>query len=190
MIQRRTKAISISAFAVAFLWLAHTSVMAQYLGTLYSPYKVPDQKRDLCLNFQTGLNTSKFGPCDLRYGFLGIDNDFDWLQVGMSQDVRSVIKDLGPRSWNDSVDAPVVAPLPKLKPGQKRMVSIDASGADGGNRHNGPKVDPAFTRAIVGHMYVVHVVDEVSDYYALFRVDALEDRTCTISWKLIPTPQK
>lgn len=232
----RIRSISMSAFA--FLCLVPTNLMAQYVGTLYSPYKYPNQKLEHCLNFQTGLNTSKFGPCDLRYGFLGINNDFDWLQSSMGQEVRTVIKDLGPRSWTDSFDVPVVAPLPKLKPGEVRSVTIDASGADGTTgsagargssggstprvdpgsgvieakeimldsressptvfapapptppRQNKPKVDPAFTKAIMGHMYVVHVVDEVSDYYALFRVDALGDGTCTISWKLIPAPQK
>lgn len=234
----QVRSISMSAFAVAFICLVQTNLMAQYTGTLYSPYKDPNQKRELCLNFQTGLNSAKFGPCDLRYGYLGIDDDFDWLQVGMGQKDRTVIKDLGAKDWTDSFDVPAVAARPKLQPGELRTVSIDASGADGatgraGSRgssggstprvepgsgviqaketmldsresppsvfapaaptpisDNKPKVDPAFTKAIVGHMYVAHVVDEGSDFYALFRVDALVDRTCTISWKLIPAPQK
>lgn len=234
----RARSILMFAIAVSFLCLVPTSLVAQYTGTLYSPYKFPNEKRERCLNFQTGLNTLMFGSCDLRYGYLGINNDFDWLQVGMDQGVRSVIKDLGARNWTDSLDVPIVAARPKLKPGEVRTVTIDASGADGANgaagargtsggstprvdpgsgviqakeimidsrespptlfapapptprRDNKPKVDPAYTKAIVGHMYVARVVDEVSDYYALFRVDALGDGTCTISWKLIPAPQK
>jgi hypothetical protein len=169
--------------------------------------------------------------CDLRYGLLGINSDFDWLQGSSGQGARGVIKDLGSNTWTDDFKIPVVAALPMLKPGEQRQISIDVSGADGANgaagatgvnadddsrrpelspiaipqertlptpnpalqsssRHDGkPKIDPFFVKAIVGHMYVAHVVDDVSDYYALFRVEALEDQTCSISWKLIPTPQ-
>jgi hypothetical protein len=53
-----------------------------------------------------------------------------------------------------------------------------------------PPTSPIFVRAAVGHIYAVHVVDEGVDYYALFRVESLVsgDR-CTISWKLIPSPE-
>jgi hypothetical protein len=38
-------------------------------------------------------------------------------------------------------------------------------------------------------MYVVHVVDDKRDFYALFRIDALQPgNNCTISWKMIPPP--
>jgi len=61
-------------------------------------------------------------------------------------------------------------------------------------KHDGkPKVDPMFVRAVVGHLYVIHVVDEVRDFYALFRVESLQTGdNCTISWKLIeaPTPSR
>jgi hypothetical protein len=54
-----------------------------------------------------------------------------------------------------------------------------------------PKIDPIFARAVVGHVYVIHVVDDGADYYALFRVESLERGDhCTISWKLIPPPGK
>jgi hypothetical protein len=53
------------------------------------------------------------------------------------------------------------------------------------------KVDPLFVKAIAGHVYVIHVVDDSRDFYALFRVDALERGDyCTISWKLISDPPK
>ncbi len=52
-----------------------------------------------------------------------------------------------------------------------------------------PKIDPLFVKAIAGHVYVIHVGDDLRDFYALFRVDALErGDNCTISWKLIPEP--
>jgi len=57
-------------------------------------------------------------------------------------------------------------------------------------KHDGkPKVDPLFVKAIPGHMYVIHVVDDNNDFYALFRVEALESGdNCTISWKRISAP--
>ena len=226
------KSLLIMTAAILFLGLVPSNLKAQYSATLYSPYKHPNESRTLCLNFQTGLRPSARESCGLQYGLLGINNDFDWLQTGMGQGVRTVIKDLGKYDWNDRVDVPAIAALPKLQPGEKRTVNIDVSGADGANGAHGanasrvdpgsgviqakeiqldsrtprpvlfepapprpkqdgkPKVDPAFVKAVVGHMYVVHVVDEVSDYYALFRVDALENGACTVSWKLIPPPQK
>ena len=52
-----------------------------------------------------------------------------------------------------------------------------------------PKIDPVFVKAVVGHMYVIHVVEGDADFYALFHVESLVrgDR-CTITWKLIPPP--
>jgi hypothetical protein len=50
-----------------------------------------------------------------------------------------------------------------------------------------------FARAVLGHVYVIHVVDDTRDFYALFRVEALQrGDNCTISWKLIapPLPKK
>jgi hypothetical protein len=53
-----------------------------------------------------------------------------------------------------------------------------------------PKIDPVFVKAVVGHMYVAHVVDEQNDFYALFRVDALERGDyCVVSWKVINPPR-
>ena len=53
-----------------------------------------------------------------------------------------------------------------------------------------PKIDPVFVKAIVAHMYVIHVVDDVHDFYALFRVEALErGDNCLVSWKIIEAPK-
>jgi hypothetical protein len=59
------------------------------------------------------------------------------------------------------------------------------------NKHDGtPKIDPAFVKAVAGHVYVIHVVDDENDFYALFRVETIErgDR-CVVSWKLIEPPR-
>ena len=56
-------------------------------------------------------------------------------------------------------------------------------------RPAGIQTSPDMLRAILGHMYVLHVVDDRRDFYALFRVEALQrGSNCTISWKMIPPP--
>ena len=194
------------ALAVFILAITSSVVSAQKSGTLYSPMKYRNEPRSFCLNFKSGLSPSLAEPCDLRYGLLAINNDFDWLQISTSRESRGVIKDLGAYSWKDQFEVPVLTPLARLGPGQPRDVSIDVSGGDGAagspglspivasrqrQRFEGkPKIDPAFVKAITGHIYAVRVVDEKSDYYALFRIDSLGDGTCSISWRVIPSPKE
>jgi hypothetical protein len=193
--------------------------------TLYSINKHRGERRESGLNFENANGSGS--PADLRYGSLYVGDELDWFESSAAKGNRSVIKDLGPRKWSDEFDIPVVQPLAKLKPGEQRRITIDASGANGANGRNGapgsrldksseivipapsrtpdelppipeaapetgkrkPKVDPMFVRAVIGHMYVIHVVDEARDFYALFRVEALQrGDNCTISWRLIPTP--
>jgi hypothetical protein len=48
---------------------------------------------------------------------------------------------------------------------------------------------PMYVKAVAGHMYVIHVVDDENDFYALFRVDQLiRGDSCVVSWKLIDPP--
>ena len=206
--------------------------------TLYSDIKHRGEGRRSCLSLQPRPRlTPSSAPCDLRYGGLYAGDDLDWFSSLLGADSRSVVRDLGLLSWTDQFTVPAVAPLPKLKPGELRHVTVDTSGADGEDgapgargrdgapgqdgadaggivlprerserpeppnvaplaspprpRHDGrPKIDPVFTKAIPGHLYVIHVVDEVADFYALFHVDALErGDNCTISWRLIPNPE-
>jgi hypothetical protein len=78
---------------------------------------------------------------------------------------------------------------------RQRMPTIDSpvinsrAGSSRPKRDGKPKVDSLWVKAIVGHMYVIHVVDDTRDFYALFRVEALErGDKCTISWKLTADP--
>jgi hypothetical protein len=200
--------IRLLGMIVLTLLLVPTFVKAQQTGTLHAPERYKDQQVDFCLDFKNGLNGKKYGPCDLQYGLLGINNNFDWLQVANGGDTRSVIKDLGAHDWNEKFIVPVMAALPKLAPGEQRIISIDTSGGRGRNGTDvrpglpgtpglpgadggaNAKVDPAFIRAVAGHMYVVHVVDDThgNDFYSLVRVDKLGDLRCSVSWKVIPTP--
>jgi hypothetical protein len=52
-----------------------------------------------------------------------------------------------------------------------------------------PKIDPVFVKAVVGHVYVLRVVDGGDDFYVLFRVESLaRGDNCTITWKRVPPP--
>jgi hypothetical protein len=200
----------------------------QSTTTLYSLNKYEGKRgKDVerltfCLNFQAR------GSCDLWYGSLYVGEDHDWFEISAAQSNRSVIKDLGLKTWEEPFNIPVVNPLPKLKPGEERVIGVDASGADGADgapgapgrpgadadgvvrerpatqpaattvtrdpsrpkRDGKPKVDPIYVKAIVGHMYVIHVVDDTKDFYVLFRVEGIErGDNCTISWRLIDAPQ-
>lgn len=77
-----------------------------------------------------------------------------------------------------------------VRPKPRPPVSVDANKPSRKPKHDGvPKVDPIFVKAIVGHLYVLRVVDDENDFYVLFRVEALErGDNCTISWKQIPAP--
>jgi hypothetical protein len=57
-------------------------------------------------------------------------------------------------------------------------------------KHDGkPRVDSMFAKAIVGHMYVIHVVHDTDDFYVVFRVDEVErGSSCTVSWRFVPDP--
>jgi hypothetical protein len=92
--------------------------------------------------------------------------DRDTFEVTMVTDDRSRIKDLGELSWYDTFAVP----------------SLDA--------YPEPTREPS-VNAVVGHMYLVHSKDRDSDHYALFRVEALQPlQSVTISWKLIPEPER
>jgi len=92
--------------------------------------------------------------------------DQDNFDVTMVTDDRSRIKDLGELSWYDTFAVP----------------SLDA--------YPEPTRDPS-VKVVVGHMYLVHSKDRDSDHYALFRVETLQPlQSVTISWKLIPKPER
>jgi len=92
--------------------------------------------------------------------------DRDTFEVTMVTDDRSRIKDLGELSWDDTFTVPSLDAYPK--PTQEPSVNV-----------------------VVGHMYLVHSRDRDSDHYSLFRVEALQPlQRVTISWKLIPPPDR
>ena len=233
------KAILIIIGAVIYLsclnsqsWVSAQPATTESTVTLFSVLKHRGEQGKSCVNF---LSSPTLSECDLRYGALYAGADLDWFESSTAQGNRSVIKDLGAHEWNAEFKVPVVEPLAKLKPGEKRHITVDTSGADGADgagrrpaklgstddvfsrvlparndvpeyttlpppsietapasrpkRDGKTKTSPLYVKAIVGHVYVIHVVDELRDFYALFRVESLQrgDR-CTLSLKLIPAP--
>lgn len=226
------------AVSLSFKVAAQTSGLPEV--TLYSPNKYGHSSKRALFNFETGRLMRGNEAWDLNYGSLYAGDEVDWFHSSAAQGNRSVIKDLGALQWTSDFKVPVVEPLPKLKPGEQRNITVDTSGADGADGKPGapgkpglngepgasagfpnnevpdstsssaptdgaaqpskssrpkndgkPKVDPFFVKAVVGHIYVIHVVDEARDYYALFRVEAIQKGdNCTISWKMIPAPEK
>ena len=240
----KTKFFS-AIIGAAFVCLLLTiPVSAQETVTLYSPLKYNHDDSRAFFDFEKGEVAKRGAPWNLAYGLLRANEEFDWFQSSRSFGDRSVIKDLGRLEWTSRFVVPVIEPLPKLKPGEQRIVKVDVSGADGADgdsgrdatlgrsgwadpvnagpsklpthdiddtgvirtqpaadfapkiaprpkpKHDGkPRIDPFFVKAVVGHIYAIHVVNDTRDYYVLFRVEALtRGDHCTISWRLAPAP--
>ena len=103
--------------------------------TLYSPlyakFSHQQPRPRLCLDFDTGKLTSARGDqWDICYGYFYHGNDLDWLEVVGMNDTRTVIKDLGIHDWNEPLKVSTLEPLPKLKPGERRILAISFSGKD------------------------------------------------------------
>jgi hypothetical protein len=122
----------------AFVTLLLTiPVAAQDRATLYSPLQYNHDQSRAFFDFQKGEVAKRGAPWDLAYGLLRAGEEFDWFQSSGSFGNRSVIKDLGRLEWTSRFDVPVIEPLPKLKPGERRMVTVDVSGADGADGARG-----------------------------------------------------
>jgi hypothetical protein len=104
--------------------------------TLYSPlyphFSHHKPRPRLCLDFDTGKLTSARGDqWDICYGYIYHGNDLDWLEVVGTNETRTVIKDLGVHDWNEPLKVSTLKPLPELKPGERRNLTISFSGKDG-----------------------------------------------------------
>jgi hypothetical protein len=139
-------------------------------------------------NFRHGVRSDVEGwesltlnHAHLLYGSISVGGDTDWFSVSMGGEDPSRIKDLGELEWSD-VHYPHFLPAnPPLSSGI-RFPGINESFESSS--------DGRVTQAVAGHMYVVHIKNRESDLYAMFRVDALERNDhCTISWKVVPSPE-
>jgi hypothetical protein len=119
---------------------------------------------------------------DLAYGSMSI-GDEDWFSLHFGPDTRTVIKDLGEFRSQDTFDIPVLEPRPPVDK-SKWQPTIITSDVHGAWTRTGE-----FAKVILNHMYLMHVKDEWSDFYVMFRVDEFEQhKRCTISWRLFPAP--
>ncbi|MBI4470285.1 MAG: hypothetical protein HY650_13285 [Acidobacteria bacterium] len=162
----------------------------QQTVTLYPPRDKVTGKYDegrAQLSFKNGVRkVASDGQWDLGYGFAAINNE-DWFILHNSNENRTVIRDLGEFNWSDPFKVPVLEPLPLLAKGEKRQVTVDAS-ADTGRLWG--KTVNIMAKVVGGHLYVMRIKDEETDFYALFRVEVFEQGSyCTISWRIIPAPE-
>jgi len=116
---------------------------------------------------------------ELQYGNINLNGDSDWFTVTMTSDDRSRIKDLGVLQWSDIVEVPL---LP---------ASTELEGFRVPSKTETQDTSPNVARVVAGHLYVVHSKDSDSDFYTLFRVDnLLPSDQVSISWKVVPSPEK
>lgn len=157
--------------------------------TLYSRITHKDEGYGRsAFNFQHGVRSDVEGwegithnYAHLLYGSISVNRDTDWFSVSMGGEDPSQIKDLGELGWSDVYHTPFLPANPQLSSGI-RFPGINESFESSS--------DGRVTQAVAGHLYVVHIKNRRSNLYAMFRVDALEqsDR-CTISWKIVPSPE-
>jgi len=143
-----------------------------------------------CFNFKLGLlketlpkGIRKDAEWDLSYGFMSINYE-DWFILHYAS--RSVIQDLGERDWDHPGVVPVLEPLPPFSKDKPREVTIDAS-AD--THAKWARATHNMAKIVQGHMYALHVKNDIDDFYVMLLVDQLEQqKRCAISWRLVPAP--
>lgn len=158
--------------------------------TLYSriTYKEHDYGKS-AFNFEHGLRSDDeswarvaHGYAQLMYGSISFSADTDWFSVSMGGDDPTRIKDLGELQWSGVYSTPILYANPRQSTGitfPRPSESFEASS------------DERVTKVVAGHMYLVHVKNREADLYVMFRVDALEPNDhCTLSWKVVPSPEK
>jgi hypothetical protein len=186
---------------------------AQQTIILYSPIPHQNDHSRAKVDLQLGAYAPWNRAGDVIYGFARLGDDFDWFMKSSAQSNRSVLLDL------DSFTVPWVEPLKPGEgldvvvnssgkdgkgsaggyDGLSALPSTDGPGAGSTyvpsprprqpKRPAGVQTSANLLKANLDHIYVIHVVDDNRDFYALFRVDALQrGDNCTISWKMIPPP--
>ena len=160
--------------------------------TLFSRIKYMDRNHSYgkaAFNFQHALRSDdeRWKPLarneySILYGNISINHDSDWFDVSMGGEELSRIKDLGSMGWSDVVYTPFLPANPRIESGitfPRRGESFESTS------------DERVTRVVAGHMYVLRLKKGQSDVYVMFRVDSLEPSDhCTISWKLVPSPEQ
>lgn len=140
-------------------------------------------------NFEHGARgdaelVKRLNRYDIRFGGNSENGDDSWLDIVHRRGARSVIRDAGQMSWAEVHHVPVLFASPNPHTGE-----LTHSYAGGRLREISPK--EVIVKAAVGHMYVMHVKDGKTDYYVMFRVESIDPKgECTLSWKLVPSPER
>ena len=162
---------------------------AEQQVTLYAPWSSGKHYQGkACFSFKSGavLEETPNRQWDLGYGFAAINGE-EWFILGSSTQTRTVIKDLGELKGTDKFQIPVLEPLPKLREGEQRSITVDAS-TDTAKKW--AQTTNIMAKVVVGHIYVLRIKDPRSDFYVTFRVEDFKKREyCTITWKRAPMPR-
>jgi len=181
--------LTIYVAGISILAQASWSIKQPGTVTLYSrtKYKDPDGGYGRsAFSFKHGLRSDEdikvtHNNFDLLYGNVDLEGDADWFQVTMVTDDRSRIKDLGELEWSNIFDVPILEAAPEPHKGMT---------PDFKTKNLAESSDWQVAKVKVGHIYVVHSKDTMSEGYALFRVDELvPNDSVSISWKTVPSPE-
>ena len=139
------KTFLLFAVAGAIVGLVSVAAVAQS-ATLFSRNKYPTQQRKNCITFVETNEVRKPPPgapvelgtpiqsrnerCDVTYGSLWVNNELDGSKAPVPRKIAVLSKIWDHTPGQTEFMVPVVAPLPKLKPGEVRTVSISVDGAD------------------------------------------------------------
>jgi hypothetical protein len=148
-----------------------------------------DNYTSTAFNFRLGISgddplRNPRNEWDLLYGNISLNGDKDWFNVAFVTGDRSRIKELGELNWTDHIEIPV---LPACSEEDGSCTGVMFPSRSSGKSIT--DVNGHVARAAIGRMYLVHKKNRDADFYALFRVEALEpNQRCSISWKLIEPP--
>ena len=140
-------------------------------------------------NFEYGVGgdtelPNRLNRYDIRYGGISENGDDRWLDIIHRRGARSVIKDIGEMSWAEVYHVPILFASPNPHTGELTHSYV-------GGRLQKIFPEEVIVKAIVGHMYVMHVKDQETDYYVMFRVEAIDPKgECRLSWKFVPSPER
>lgn len=161
-----------------------------------------DNFKEATVDFRPRLYDVVRGPSnewDLLYGSVNFNGDRDWFLVPSGRRGRSRIRDLGNMDWSDDIAVPVLPILPCRTNELCGGFRIPPSSS--GKKIQDEDVNPHIAKPMVGHMYLVHTHrirprsrgfnTLLEDFYTLVRVEELKpNESCTITWKIIPSPKK
>ena len=155
---------------------------------LFSHAQQKDYEKSI-FNFEYGVRGDTDSPTrgkrfDIRYGGISENGDDHWLDIVHRRGAQSMIRDLGEMNWSEVYYVPVLFASPTPHTGE-----VTHSYNGGGTVKISP--EEVIVKAVAGHMYLMHVKDHQTDYYVMFRIEAIDPKgECSLSWKHVPSPER